>query len=491
MPAGPHLDFTTDRAAVGAALDKIGPAQYRFMGPFNIGLWEAIGMVESPSQGKGVVQRECRDWERLLTLPGGEVRYENCVQMVNAEARRHVEEHNHQVRVRLLGLKAVIQALGSIPGPKTVVLVSGGLTSSLVSTDPESAYLLRDIPDLAAAAQVSLYSFYIPERAKAFDASSRTRAMLSNDERMKAEGLETLTGLAGGALFELTAGADWAFARVSREISAHYLLGLEPVESDRDGKAHNIRVKVAREGVTLRARQRFAIPTAAVKVAPPVTVVDKGGPVELRVATYRMRGQAPEELKLVVVSEADGLPQAQFGLRLQDAAGGVVGDAVLKERGVRAEETLLVKPGAYTLKAVVADRGGRHRGVVDQPVTMELRKAHGLALSDLLLFEGEGEKLRLAGPRPLKASKVSAYVELYPTMAGHLFGGGFEVVGPDKKTVKFPATFEPDAANRLTVMQGPVDLASLAPGTYTLRARITSHRDPLTTVERTFEVAAR
>jgi VWFA-related protein len=493
MPSGPHLDFTTDRAALVQALEKLGPAQFRFMGTFRISFTEALGIAEGQQTFLlGIARRECRDWERLMIIRPitGEAAYEHCVDMVKQEAVRQVEEHNHHVRDRLVALQGLMKDLARLPGPKTVVLVSGGLTAALASTDPESSFLLKNIPDLAAVAQVNLYSFYIPERAKAFDAESRNpKNLLDTDERTRAAGLERLTGLAGGALFELTAGAGWAFARVAREISAHYLLGLEPVDSDRDGKAHDIRVKVAREGVTLRARQRFAIPTASVKAAPPVTVVDKGGAVGLRVATYRLRGQTPEELKLVVVSEVDGLSPARFGLRLLDPAGLHVGDAIQETSGARSEETLLVKPGPYVVKAVVADRNGRHRAVVDQPVTVELNKAHGLLLSDLLLLERDGPRLRPTGSRPLKGM-VTAVLELYPLMPGHVFGGAFEVVGPDKKTLKLPATFQADTANRLTTMEGPIDLAALAPGAYTLRARITSHRDPLTMVERRFEVAA-
>jgi hypothetical protein len=313
---------------------------------------------------------------------------------------------------------------------------------------------------------------------------------------MRAEGLETLTGLAGGALFELTAGADWAFARVAREISAHYLLALEPAEADRDGKTHDIRVKVARDGVTLRARQQFAAlsPAAATARASAVPAGVAAGPaLPLKVGTHRLRGRTPDELKILVVSQTEGIPAAQFALRLLDESGAVVGGTSSDAKGVegaspRYEEALLVKPGRYTLRAGVADAAGGRQTTRDETVSAELRKAHGLALSDILLFEGVGEKQRLAAPGATNAPTVYAYLELYPLMPGHVFGGTWEVAGPTGAPVVTPATFQADPANRLTAMEGAIDLSALGPGSYVLRARITSHRDPLTTVERSLEI---
>jgi VWFA-related protein len=491
LPSGPRVDFTTDRAAIGTALDKTGPAVFRHTGTFNVGLAEAVAIVENRSQSGGVIQRECRQFE-MFNRGGTEEtrrrRIEMCGEMVQREASLQVTEHKNNVRSRLQALEGIMKALGTLPGPKTVILLTGGLTSTMLMSDPDAHHLIRQIPATAAAAQVSLYTFYVPERAKAFDASiNQPRHSLEADQRIKEEGLETLTGLAGGAYFELTAGAGWAFARVAREISAHYLLAIEPAPSDRDGKTHEIRVKVARSGVTLRARQKFAVPsrtgpTLSADAAPPAA------PVPLHVATYRLRGRTPDEIKLMVVCEAEGLPGARYGLRLQDEAGAVLGDAIQEQASPRSEETLLVKPGNYTVKAVAADAQGRHRAVVTRAVSAAIGKVDGLATSDLVLFEREGGSLRVGGHRPVRGEALSTYVELYPLRPGLLFGGTFEVTGPDGKASTSPATFQLDTPNRLTTMEGSIDVAALAPGPYRLVARITSHGKPLTTVEGAFEV---
>ena len=65
----------------------------------------------------------------------------------------------------------------------------------------------------------------------------------------------------GGAFMPVTVGAgEYAFGRVLRETSAHYLLAVEPAESDRDGKLRQLRVKVKESGATIRSRSWVVIP---------------------------------------------------------------------------------------------------------------------------------------------------------------------------------------------------------------------------------------
>jgi len=54
--------------------------------------------------------------------------------------------------------------------------------------------------------------------------------------------------------------AERAFERVTREMSAFYLLGVEPAEEDRDGKLHFIRVSIKERGASVRSRTAVIIP---------------------------------------------------------------------------------------------------------------------------------------------------------------------------------------------------------------------------------------
>ena len=83
---------------------------------------------------------------------------------------------------------------------------------------------------------------------------------------MFATGLEMVAGAAGGDVMRIEGGTpDRGFDRVLRETSAHYLLGVEVNAVDRDGRAHNIRVRVKRRGATVRSRTMVVIPKGEVR----------------------------------------------------------------------------------------------------------------------------------------------------------------------------------------------------------------------------------
>lgn len=73
--------------------------------------------------------------------------------------------------------------------------------------------------------------------------------------------LRELADVSGGGYFELIDTADLKrmFTRVAEELHRQYWLGFEPKK--RDGKLHEIRVKVKRPGMTARARQSYLAPS--------------------------------------------------------------------------------------------------------------------------------------------------------------------------------------------------------------------------------------
>jgi len=59
-----------------------------------------------------------------------------------------------------------------------------------------------------------------------------------------------------------------AIDRLVRETSAYYLLSVEPLSTERDGKPHTITVKVKAPNATVRNRSFVVIPKAKGPVAP-------------------------------------------------------------------------------------------------------------------------------------------------------------------------------------------------------------------------------
>jgi Ca-activated chloride channel family protein len=64
----------------------------------------------------------------------------------------------------------------------------------------------------------------------------------------------------GGGYLEIRQGEDLgtAFARVADELHSQYLLGFEPPK--RDGKVHDIDVRLAKKGMKARARKSYVAP---------------------------------------------------------------------------------------------------------------------------------------------------------------------------------------------------------------------------------------
>jgi hypothetical protein len=73
-------------------------------------------------------------------------------------------------------------------------------------------------------------------------------------------GLARVAQETGGGYLEIRFGQDLstAFARVADELHGQYLLGFAPPK--RDGKVHDIDVRVSQRGVTARARKSYVAP---------------------------------------------------------------------------------------------------------------------------------------------------------------------------------------------------------------------------------------
>src|SRR6185503_639446 len=84
------------------------------------------------------------------------------------------------------------------------------------------------------------------------------QAMLVGD--IPDPGLARVAEESGGGYFEIRAGQDLdaAFARVADELHSQYLLGFAPPK--RDGKVHELSVRVAQRGMKARARKSYVAP---------------------------------------------------------------------------------------------------------------------------------------------------------------------------------------------------------------------------------------
>jgi len=186
---------------------------------------------------------------------------EACVTPLLMFAHQTALAGHMQAQQSLDALRDLGQGLAQIDGPKTVVLVTGGLGV------PETTTSFDPLEPALANGQVMLYTLYMEQPAM-----GQVRRPLSptflDDERMPMRGIENVTAAANGTMIQVTGKVESAFERVATEMSGSYLLGIEVEPTDRDGRPHDVNVKVNRPRVEVRARKRYIIPPERAGVRP-------------------------------------------------------------------------------------------------------------------------------------------------------------------------------------------------------------------------------
>jgi tetratricopeptide (TPR) repeat protein len=366
---------------------------------------------------------------------------------------------------------------------------------------------------------VNIYVLHLDKSfVDTFDVSNRSSVgSISAEMDVEGRGLETVAGAARGAVFRITAKPDWAFGRVASETSAYYLLSFEPDTADRDGKPHEIRVRVQRAGVTVRSRGEFVVGGA--RAAPKTAEEDVRAlltspllmsTLPLRVGAFVMRDAATTSVRTLVAADIDAgvtaPAEVTLGLTMSDAAGKVVGGFVKKETlkpygsgpgaCLKFSEAILVNPGLYTLKLAAVDSKGR-RGSAVHSVVAEIPRAGGVETSDLLLIDpsgGEAEGGAPAVTSTIAGESVGLYMEIYYPRS--LSVKQVQVTLEIGSNAESPALFTRSAAvvdrpaQRRWVAAEVIDAPLLPPGDYVARALVVLDGRPVGRALRLFHMAA-
>jgi VWFA-related protein len=278
-PTGPRIVPGEGRALVRQALTGVVGSQMRFNGKYHLRPSEVVditGAFGGANPGGiaarvrasqltaaqidanpvfGVQARECPDDPE-------------CGTRIISEASAMALHLEGQLSRSLTGLEALLRALSDLPGRKTVVLVTAGLiVSDRPGGRPDVGDLSRVLGQRAAAANAVVYTVYAESSfTGVYGASPRRVADVERerDRSIAGDWLDRFSAAAGGFLINVPIGSgEFAFARVLRETSAYYLLGVEPAPDDRDGRPRELRVKLNRKGLTVRNRQWVVVPRAS------------------------------------------------------------------------------------------------------------------------------------------------------------------------------------------------------------------------------------
>lgn len=486
-PNGPRVDFTTDRRQVREAVSSISPRRTPvFRSEFSVGLHEAMEIERGePETLRLVVDRECESFKRNA------FGFQACQAEVEQLARATAVTIRARTDALFATLRSLLGAFAQIEAPKTVVWISSGVTLEEQRTET------IEIARLAAASRTTLYALHLEGAAGGDAASERPSVRVLSDRNVLRDGMATIVSAARGALFSAIGQSD-AAARIAREMSAYYLLTVEPERGDRDGRSHRIDVRVRRPGVTVRARQEFTIDGAATAATPEqrlAAIIRQPAPaVELpvKVATYCTRAPESRDIRLVIAAEfgSGSEPQpAAMGFVLLDRDDKVVASSFQQYRAapvgtavpapLQISTAAQVPSGEYRLRLAVLDTDGR-AGSVEHPVSARLAAAGDIEVADLVLSPvgGANRSVQVRADVAVTTHPFGAYLELYPRTdaAAQNVQVRFEVA----ETESGPALAGADARvmpareqGRLAA-QGLLPLDGLSPGDYVARAVVTA-----------------
>lgn len=249
---GQAIAPTREHHVVREALDKlVGLKSPPPAGMTAMGASEVFDITAGDTDAlERVVARECPPLDRT------------CRKRVQMDASMLAQDMGRQALQSISGLRGLLGQLAQIDGRKIVVLVSAGMAvSDRVGGGADVRAETQEVGRQAAAANTTLYILHVDVSfLEAFSSrSGKVLPSLMRDSSLFINGLGIMAGSAGGEMFRVFTDSDHVFDRVLRETSAYYLLGVEPLDSDRDGKPHRIAVKVKEPGVTVRSRTTIII----------------------------------------------------------------------------------------------------------------------------------------------------------------------------------------------------------------------------------------
>ena len=495
-PPGPAVGFTTDHRLVKEHLELavgVGTSRVRTTQADTLSAAEAMAINSNLGLGAAAAQA-------MIQACGIAEDSNPCVMALLEEARRIAADVRRETMESVWTLERLLEGFREIEGRKSVVWISEGLIT-------DNGNELFGVRSLAAAAQASVHVILLDEPYL---------SVASLEDRYNEElGLRLMASFTGGTLHRVIRHADRAFARIERETSGYYLLGVEPREDDLDGNRHEIDVSVQRPGAHLRARREVihrsgaGQPTGTAEerlrrlLGSPVAVSD----LPLRVATYTYREADSSRVRVLIASDFErnlADPAVTFGYLLVGEDGEIAasggGPAQIgpadRPQGPLIEQldVIVVEPGRYTLKLAAVEDGGRNGSVAHAFDACRTSDA-AFAVSDLLLAAapaGENAAVRPLVEPWLADGRLMTYLELYTDDPAGLddVQVRIDVAGDPAGTALVSQAGEPVATGATAVhaVSTMLRVDLLPPGSYVARATVTGGGEELGRLSRPFQI---
>jgi VWFA-related protein len=371
---------------------------------------------------------------------------------------------NLSSRSVLLALPSFASTLENLPGRKTLILFSGGVPTMQNNQ-------LGTVTDACNRAKVSVYSIDLsdPALSGGIDLSDGAGGPPSLGQLGSGRGRmprdasslydpQTLISLArgtGGFAVSNTTPIRDGLRKIAQEQAEYYVISYTPPDS-KIGACHTLRVKVARSGVTLRARSSYC-------TEKPLDLVTENRATENRAvkdlehrAAESQSGNLRASIRLPFFYTAPNVARVHLLLQLASAgippeidvlAQAIASDGTVAARvddkvrldSSRYEKTFGIAAGRYTF-TVVFSSGGKDFGKLELPLDVDPYSSGDFAISGLALSRetAPASELDLGGNSVLlgnRTSLVAAGTRYVPSGSDQFAKGGstfvyFEVYEP-------------------------------------------------------------
>ena len=329
-PNGPKIAPTTDHAEIRRSLGTVMGQRDLPSYQFHLRPAEIVDLSGSAGFGpaganallQSVVRREC-----------GEPADASCEQRLLLEINGAALYYEGQGNAGLGMLRSLLEQLTMISGRKTLVLISAGMMASDVPGGrPNIGELGVTIGKEAARSNTSIYTLFLDtftiDRFQAqVRSSDKNLQYEARDSEVLGRWLDQFSGASGGALFRVQVGTgEQAFDRVLREISAYYMLGVEPADEDRDGRMHEIKVKANQKNLITRGSRWVLVPkrgAAAPSAIASVESPEKPAPPPPRVVPADIQAVADKYDRGELDFQRDLADRPEFAIFLRSFRGSV------------------------------------------------------------------------------------------------------------------------------------------------------------------------
>jgi VWFA-related protein len=397
-----QLDYTGDVATLRKTLANIVPHSSKYEGQYecpNISYHQAE-LIE--------YQRD----QEAIDVAKTDAVVNNCPVDIEAMARRILQQGDNWTRGAYDSLSDIIRKLASMPGQRVLVYVSPGFLIGVHLQNDNADWIERAVRAGVVVNTIDARGLYVPDGLGDIDAPPQayadTRAVPGCDACLDYQRIESLyrkqtqfdsgsvlQGMAagtGGTYFHNRNDLDVGMRQALAVPSVTYILGFKPLNTEANGKLHNLKVQVAKGGkYSIQARNGYyatkksSDPEEQAKQEVTETLFSReeitGIPVQMKTEFFKSDDTSAQltvltrlDTRAVKFRKEDGrsCDNVVLATGVFDANGQLVDgkikeitlklqDATLQkmtQTGITVKTVFKVKPGTYIVRSVVRGSEG-------------------------------------------------------------------------------------------------------------------------------------